>query len=308
MHRLDDLDVRIIKELGSPGSPQWNVRETYSNIGRRLGVDEETVRRRLKRAEEMGSLPGWKMMVNPHLLGCNAAGVDLEVRIEETKDQAISDIRRVVGVVKLLSFRGPGLQVTLFYPDADALKTAAERIRAICGGAEPTVWEIGFPAPHVRMKVIDWRIAGAMLDDARRSLEPVSESLGLSVRTVERRLTTIAEGRAVYLQGIPNFRRFAGLSCVFLVHCPDRKKKGAVDNLILSKVQRTELSSTSSKEYSTFVMLFDNLHEADDTLEWIRGLEGVKHVKMGIMKDLFVEQGWLRDEIGKQFAETHGDR
>ncbi len=302
MHRLDDLDVRIIKELGSPGSPQWNVRETYSNIGRRIGVDEETVRRRLKRAEAMGSLPGWKMMINPHLLGCRAAGVDIEVRDEEKKDEAVAAILRVDGVVKALDFRGKGLQVTLFYPDDDALKGKTEVIRSICGGAEPTVWEIRFPSPSTRMKGIDWRIVDAMLDDARRSLESVSGSVGVSVRTVERRLTALANGRAVYLQGTPNFRRFAGLSCVFLVHCPYGKKKGAVDNLVLSKVQRTELSNTCSDEYSTLVMLFDNLFEADDALAWIRGLDGVERVSMGIMRELFVEQGWLRDEIGKRIA------
>ncbi len=300
MHRLDDLDVRIMKELGSPGSPQWNVRETYSNIGRRLGVDEETVRRRLKRAEETGSLPGWKMMVNPHLVGCRAAGVDLEVQLEEQKAQAISEVRRIGGVVKVLNFRGPGLQATLFYPHEDALKANLGRLRSICGGPEPTVWEIGFPAPRVRMKTIDWRIVEAMLDDARESLEPVSESVGFSVRTVERRLTALAAGRATYLQGIPNFRRFAGVSCVFLVFCPDGKKKGAVDNLVLSKVQRTELSDTSPKEYSTFVMIFDNLHEADDTLEWIQSLDGVMRVRMGLMKELLVELGWLRDEVHKR--------
>lgn len=57
MYRADDLDVRIFKDLGNPDSLQWNVRETYSSIAGRLEVDEETVRRRLKRAEHFGSLP-----------------------------------------------------------------------------------------------------------------------------------------------------------------------------------------------------------------------------------------------------------
>ena len=60
MHHADDLDVRIIKELGGSNPSQWNVRQSYSNIAERLGIDEETVRRRLKRAERLGSLPGWK--------------------------------------------------------------------------------------------------------------------------------------------------------------------------------------------------------------------------------------------------------
>lgn len=112
----------------------------------------------------------------------------------------------------------------------------------------------------------------------------------------------MTEGRAVFLQRTPNFRMFAGLSCVFLVFCPDGKKKSAVDDIVLSKVRRIELSNTSSKQYSTFAMVLDNLSEADDTLKWVQRLDGVEKVKMGIMKELLVEQSWLRDEIRARTA------
>jgi hypothetical protein len=71
---------------------------------------------------------------------------------------------------------------------------------------------------------------------------------------------------------------------------------------MLSKVRRVELANTESAQYSTFVMIFDNLSEADDTIKWIRGLDGVDSVKMGIMKELIVVQDWLRDEISKRIA------
>jgi DNA-binding Lrp family transcriptional regulator len=302
MHRFDDLDVRIMKELGSPNSFQWNVRETYSNIAKRIGVDEETVRRRLKRAEESGSLPGWRVMANPHLLGCEAASLDLEVDDEEKKDRAIAEVRLVDGVIKILDFRGRGLQVTLYYQNADALRRKTELIGSICGSSDLTVWKLSFPAVDVRMVRTDWKIVQEILRDARKSLEDVSEPVGVSVRTVERRLTSMRDGRVVYLQGIPNFRMFAGLSCVFLVFCPDAKRKSSVDKLMLSKVRRVELANTGSDQYSTFVMIFDNLSEADDTLKWIRGIDGVDMVKMGLMKELIVVQDWLSDEIGKRAA------
>jgi DNA-binding Lrp family transcriptional regulator len=300
MHRLDDLDVRIIKELGSPSSTNWNVRETYSNIARRIGVDEETVRRRLKRAEELGSVSGWRMMVNPHLIGCEAASLDLDVEDEMNKGRAIAAVRRVDGVIKILDFRGRGLQVTLYYQNSDAMRRKIELIGSICGSSRPTVWELVFPRVDVRMTGTDWEIVDAMLEDARKSLEDVSQSKGVSVRTVERRLKGITEGRAVYLQGAPNFRMFAGLSCVFLVFCTDRKKKSVVDKLVLSKLHRTELANTSSQQYSTFVTAYDNLSQADDTANWIGSLDGVNSVKMGIMRELIVVQDWLRDEIRKR--------
>lgn len=302
MYRFDDLDVKILRELGSPSSPQWNVRVTYSAIARRIGADEETVRRRLKRAEETGAFPGWKMMPNPRLMGCGAAGLDLDVRDEGTKAEVIEKVRHFDGVIKILSFRGTGLQITLYHKDADSLKGMVERIRSASGSEEPTVWRLGFPRPEVRMTATDWQIVGAMLGDARRSLEAVSREVGVSTRTVERRLTMMSEGRALYLQGTPVFGRHAGLSCVFLVFCPDPRKKEAVDEAVLSQTRRVDLANTNSEQHSTFVMVYDNLSEADDVLDWMRSLDGVKKVKMGIMRELIVVQDWLKVEIDKKTA------
>ncbi|MCL5987666.1 MAG: hypothetical protein M1414_02030, partial [Candidatus Thermoplasmatota archaeon] len=87
---------------------------------------------------------------------------------------------------------------------------------------------------------------------------------------------------------------------VFIVFCPDEKEKRTVDNTILSRARRIELANTSSRQYSIFVSLFDNLAEPDDFVGWINGLDGVKSVSMGIMKDLIVIQKWMRDEIIKR--------
>lgn len=300
MHHADDLDVRIIKELASRNSFQWNVRETYSSIAERLGVDEETVRRRLKRAERFGSLPNWKMMVNPRLIGCSAANVQLEVKDEKRKAAIISEFSKIDGIVKILDFRGGKLLLTLYYQDADSLDRKLEEIGAISDCVEPIAWEPSFPEPQIRMKTTDWKIIGSMLEDARRSLRGVSESVGLPLRTVERRLNEMSENRAVYLQGTPNFSKFAGLSCVFVVFCPDKEKKLDVDHVILSKCKRIELANTSSEQYSTFVTLFDNLAESDDFIGWISDLDGVKSVSMGIMKELIVVQKWLQEEVTKR--------
>ncbi len=303
MHHADDLDVRIFKELGGSNPFQWNVRESYSNIADRLGIDDETVRRRLKRAERLGSLPGWKMMINPRVIDCRAVNVNLKVTDERKKSGIISELRDLDGIIKILNFRGDELLLTLYYRNDDSLKNKLDIIASISDCPNPVVWELVFPDPQVSVTVPDWKIIKSMLEDARKSLNGVSKSVGLSLRTVERRLNKMTEGYAVYLQGTPNFNNFAGLSCVFIVFCPDEKEKRTVDHTILSGARRIELANTDSKQYSVFVCLFDNLAESDDFTGWINGLDGVKSVRMGIMKDLIVIQKWMQDEITKrQFA------
>ena len=80
------------------------------------------------------------------------------------------------------------------------------------------------------------------------------------------------------------------------------EEKRAVDDLVLSKVPRIEISNTGSKQHSTFVTMFDNLSEADEFAKWIRSLHGAKSVKMGIMKELIVVQDWLSDEVRQRVS------
>jgi DNA-binding Lrp family transcriptional regulator len=303
---MDDLDVRIFRELGSPNSLQWNVRETYSGIAKKIGVDEETVRRRLKRAEKLGSVIGWKMMPNPHLIGCECVCVDLDLKNEESKERVIRKLNQVDGIVKILDFRGSGLQLTVYYPSEMVFKATREQIRSTCDPRnEPVLWKIHFPSPDsYKLKTIDWMIIQEMLADARKSIDPVSKSIGASVRTVSRRLNALIEEYAVYLQGTPSFENFSGLSCVFLVFCPDLTKKRRADQAVLDRMPRIEIFNTSAEQYSTFVTIFDNLAEADELMKFVKALDGVMSVKMSIMKQLILIQTWLKQEIVKRISAT----
>ena len=303
---MDDLDVRIFRELGSPNSRQWNVRETYSGIAKRIGVDEETVRRRVKRAERLGSVTGWKMVPNPHLIGCECVCMDLGVKVEENKEHVISKLKQINGMIKILDFRGIGLQLTVYYPNETELKDMTDQVWSVCDlKNDPTVWKVSFPSlNYYKSKSIDWMIIREMLEDARKSIDPVSKSIGVSVRTVSRRFTSMIEERAVYLQGTPNFENFSGLSCVFLVFCPDLAKKRSADQAVLDKMPRIEIFNTSSEKYSTFVTIFDNLAQSDEFVKFVEALDGVKSVKMGIMKELIVIQSWLRDQITKRTSSS----
>jgi DNA-binding Lrp family transcriptional regulator len=114
--------------------------ESYSNIARKLGVDEETVRIRVKRVRERGFIPAWRIMVNPLLINCHEAHLEIEVRDEERKADAISKIRTVDGVNGIVDFRGKEIVVLMYYEDHDSLARKVRQIESICGSQRLALW------------------------------------------------------------------------------------------------------------------------------------------------------------------------
>ncbi len=294
---LDDLDMKIIKELGGSRPPLWNVRESYSNISKRLGVDEETVRMRVNKAKEHGFIPAWLMMVNPRLINCSEAHLNLEVKDEDRKADAIAKIRAVEGVYYIDDFRGREIMVGIYYEDERSLETKVQLIESICGSPKIAMWTSPFPRPTVHMNRIDWRIIDAMRSDARKDLDEVAKSLGVSARTVQRRLNEMKDGRAVYLSRPPNVNVVGALMCNYIVFCPDPDKKRAADQVIHSTFARMGAYDTSSGQYSTFGISCENFAEADGVTEKIKAIDGVESVRMRVVRDIIVCEDWLRDEI-----------
>ncbi len=294
--------MRIMRELDSPRSPQWNVRVSYAEISRRLGVDEETVRLRVKRARERGAFPVWRLMVNPRLLGREAVTLELEVDDESRKAAVVSQIRRLDGVIKIHDYRGKGLQVTVYSEEGEALSRKVQLIESICGSARSALWTSKFPRPDVQMTRTDWRIVNALREDASKDVSEVAATLGISVRSVQRRLLKMRQGKAVFLSGAPNVGAVVGLVCCFVVFCPDGHAKTSVDAVLRSDFSRLGHIDSSPKEYSVLGMPCENPAEADKTLKRLKGIEGVQAAEMRIMKEAILVQDWLKTEIERRIA------
>src|SRR6476660_2412646 len=107
----DDLDIRIIRALASPLSFQWDVRISYAHIAEGLKVDEETVRNRLRRMNDAQFLEGWQLILNPVLLGREAAIVELRVADSESKHEVIQRLKLIEGIMLVDDFYGRELAV-----------------------------------------------------------------------------------------------------------------------------------------------------------------------------------------------------
>lgn len=108
IHQSDALDNQVLRELGSGRFPQWDVRESYASIAKRVGVNEETVRKRVRRLERLGTVQGWRVVIHPKLVGCSEAMIDLEVGFGKSKEGVLAELKLVDGVIVITNFQGRG--------------------------------------------------------------------------------------------------------------------------------------------------------------------------------------------------------
>jgi DNA-binding Lrp family transcriptional regulator len=294
-----------MKEIGTPRSWQWNVRESYSSIAKRIGVNEETVRKRIKRQEKMGTIQGWRTMIHPSLLGLVDGYLDLEVGDVASKDRVISQLKLLEGVIVITSFEGPGLFIMFLSEPGEAFSRKSRLISSMCNSPKPEQGLSSFIPPcDVQFSPTDWRIIWSIKDDPRKNLSEIAKEAGVTTRTVNRRLTYVTEGRALTLMGLPNFRRTAGTTGNFLILCSNSDKKTSVEERILVRFPNIAFGS-GNRNGLMFNIFFSNLSEAEEANKWIENLEGVQYVRMRIMKDMILVLDWLDEQIKKHLQNSN---
>jgi DNA-binding Lrp family transcriptional regulator len=296
MWRTVELSVNIMRELSITPS-HWNVKRSYSEVAKKLGVDEETVRIRVQSLKKGGFLLGWRLILNARLLGRESSILAIELNDTKRKDRAVKQISRLDGVVLIQSFYGKTLQVTIFSESEEELERQMSKITSISGGEIFTHWRVKLPRCNHRPKQIDWMIIGALLKDADKKISTIARELKVSAKTVKRRVSMMMESSAFFLQPILDLKKVAGvLPCQLLVQCTE-ERKSIIDDLITSKFERIVFSLTDSSTHSIFTIICMNLAEAQSISKEIEKEQGVTLVKMEIIEDLTYVHDWLMKEV-----------
>ncbi len=301
MFQPDDLDRKILKEMFSPASLQWNIKQSYNTIAKLLLVDEETIRRRFERMREMGVLQGWQIIINPHLIGCEVATFDLTVPKLESRSTIISQLKLISGVIYIIAFYDNRLRFMIYYPSESALERQIALMESLCESKRSMFWRDVFPPCNLKMTRTDWLIIGTLMkSDPRKKLSTVAHEAGVSSKTLNRRLHRMREQHAFFLDAGIDVSKLGGSPCAILVRYKDKSKKRQFDDLILRTVGNIAMSNTAPTEHSMFSIHCENLADAERIFQWIRGLDGVGKAKMGIYQEKITVNDWLTEEIERR--------
>ena len=286
----------LMRELwGSPAI--WNEKKKYVDVARRLGIDEETVRNRIKSLRESGFLLGWRLVPNPALFGYGTLFLFLDFEDQDSKEKAVPALCKMDGVVVVASIYGSSLLVTLF---DDEEKSHAKSVMKIGIRAEAfTTPGMNFPSTiSPKITATDWQIVKYLLKDAEKKLPEIAKEVKVSTKTVNRRLGEMMNSRAVFLMPVTNLKKAGGIAYQLIVSC-NEEKRAEVNQFVSSRIENLVFRASASKSDLIFGFNGANVAEGSDLLKLVKSIPGVKSAKMNIVEHVVYVYDWLEKQVDK---------
>ena len=279
------------------------VKKTASEMARHLNVDENTIRTRMRKLQQSGFLRAWWMAINPTLVGQELYQVWFDVNRPSSKQDVIKKISLLSGVVVIKNFIGDSLSVMLYCEGGDGCRKNSALMTAIANSSEVVSVREPFPTPPIRLRENDLAIIKSLHKDPLKSHVQVARDLGLSSKTVKRRIEMLTDAHAIFLVASPNLKALeGGIMCSLLVFYKNNKPDSR------DRVQREVLNQLASEliyaelddsQHAYFSFLITNVARTEELVRWTEKLEGVASCRIDMMHEILTFRETLDEQVDK---------
>lgn len=170
-----------------------------SQLARALHVTEKTARERLRKLEKEGAIAGYEIHVNLRHLQLDWTTFHFRVPSRK-KEEALAAVAEVDGVVGIQEFVGDDVFIDIYASDDAERQRRLTLIRRLLGGEGVAWYEHEMPEVDGALAPLERRIIVALRGRARTPAAALAKELGLTSRTIERRLgSLLAHGHAAIL-------------------------------------------------------------------------------------------------------------
>ena len=212
---MDAKDVRIFCEIAFKGLDYDSFTDRRVSplaIGRKLGLDEKTVRVRVKKMEDDGFIKYYQAMPNLALFQLkNMNTYRFEALNIATKHRVIQYIQELPFIVEAIDYLGQIVSVSIS-------GTSSEEIDQVASGLanrfELYKWILGSRIMKESVSVadrLDWQIIQELRYDALSGVKELSESLSMTPRMVEYRIKKLLGSGMLLVRAITNSQKQQGL-------------------------------------------------------------------------------------------------
>lgn len=131
---LDELDKRLVTIL------QDDARASASEISRKTGYNENTIRYRIERLKKTGVIKEFTALLNPRMIGLPIASIMMITTEPNQLKEAFEALAKLEETKHILQATGKhDLIVVAHYTDMEAMNTASQRIKSLPGVKEAEI-------------------------------------------------------------------------------------------------------------------------------------------------------------------------
>ncbi|OPY29616.1 MAG: HTH-type transcriptional regulator Ptr2 [Methanocella sp. PtaU1.Bin125] len=247
---MDEIDIRIIQEL----IPQ--PRATYRELADRLDLSVNAVHKRVQSLVELGIIKEFTVHLSqaalPHVF-VRVCGTSEAGRIDDTVER----LGKNPGTAMIAVSSSNGLHVLGVLEDLSGLHRFVSFVAREAKIASPSVRLLDLPEPRAlpgaSLTGLDYRIIASLLHDSRKSAVDVAAGLGVSARTVKRRIERMEKSRLIYYRVVFDHASLGGIFTLLDLYVRSGVKVEDAAALIRKK------HSASLLEMRTFSTIPNNL-------------------------------------------------
>ena len=307
---MDDEDVKIFCEMGfkyySYGGK--NRRPSPKEIGRQLGLDEKTVRKRVRSMEKEGFIQFYRAIPNPSLFDlpflctCGFRAQDIL-----TKQQTVRKLVRSPYVLEVGDFMGETIGVSLAaLSELDAQEKIKELSELTGGVPTPPIFPPRrFPNPSITPNRIDWELIRALRYDAIKPTNEIAGELGLTYRTAEYRISRLLDSQVFFVRAFVDASDSKGILFYSLFLELDEKTHERIKRELLEKHHdRLWFEFSPPTPIIILNMFATSVGEAEDNLLDALSHPGVRGGSLTLIKGMVepVRPSWIDRLVEQRIA------
>jgi DNA-binding Lrp family transcriptional regulator len=186
---MDRLDVKIIRELLHP-TPFVPSREgqrgSFRAMGKKLGVSDFVVAKRVDRLVGSGLIKGFPLLLNTDLLGLKVGSLLLDVKVSTPRKELAEKLSLVDGLFVVQTHLFGSVGISFYYRDDESFEKKAELISTVAGALSAKLARVPFPKSSVSLSKSDWTIISRLQRNVDMPFGEISEELQMSTRKIGR--------------------------------------------------------------------------------------------------------------------------
>ena len=308
---MDARDVRIFCEIAFKGLDYDSFTDRRVSplaIGRKLGLDEKTVRVRVKKMEDDGFIKYYQAMPSLALFQLkNIKTYRYEALNIATKHRVIRYVQDLPFIVEAIDYLGSVVSINITGTSTGEIDQVASEL---ANRFELYKWMLGsstIKEPVAVADRLDWQIIRELRYDALSGVKELSKSLSITPRMVEYRIKKLLGSDMLLVRAIINSQKQQGLIFYELEMSIDELRQYGIIRR-LSEIYAEKLWSVRTLAAGVLLANFFAFTLAEPEEAYINALkiEGVRSCSLFVFKETVEpkEPNWMDGLIEQKIASS----